>query len=128
MSCDHLWTTKRTSNGFGLHLMQTLVQLWVFTLVHAMKPQHANYGKLYLRCIANAPSPTPISGEHYGAVLPSKRRRATGKRTGKTSYIERFNNTLKQRVSRLMRKTLSFSKLLENHMGMIWYFIDHYNI
>jgi len=63
----------------------------------------------------------------YGAVLPSKRHKAVGKETGKTSYIERFNNTLRQRVSRLVRKTLSFSKSLENHIGAIWYFIHHYN-
>jgi hypothetical protein len=41
--------------------------------------------------------------------------------------IERFNNTLRQRVSRLVRKILSFSKSLENHIGAIWYFIHHYN-
>jgi IS1 family transposase len=41
----------------------------------------------------------------YEAVLPSKRDQAVGKETGKTSYIERFNNTLRQRVSRLVRKT-----------------------
>jgi IS1 family transposase len=63
----------------------------------------------------------------YAAVLPSKRHRAVGKETGKTSYVERFNNTLRQRVSRLVRKTLSFSKSLENHIGAIWYFIHHYN-
>ena len=63
----------------------------------------------------------------YGAILPSKRHRAVGKETGKTNYIERFNNTLRQRVSRLVRKTLSFSKSLENHIGAIWYFVHHYN-
>lgn len=63
----------------------------------------------------------------YGAVFPSKRHQAVGKETGLTSYIERFNNTLRQRVSRLVRKTLSFSKSLENHIGAIWYFIHHYN-
>jgi IS1 family transposase len=63
----------------------------------------------------------------YGAVLPSKRHRAVGKESGKTSLIERFNNTLRQRVSRLVRSTLSFSKSLENHVGAIWYFIHHYN-
>ncbi len=63
----------------------------------------------------------------YAAVLPSKRHRAVGKETGKTSYIERLNNTLRQRVSRLVRKTLSFSKSLENHIGAVWYFVHHYN-
>lgn len=65
--------------------------------------------------------------EAYEQVLPSKRHRAVGKETGKTSYIERFNNTLRQRVGRLVRKTLSFSKKLSNHVGAIWYFVHHYN-
>ncbi len=63
----------------------------------------------------------------YASVLPSKRHRVVGKETGKTSYIERFNNTLGQRVSRLVRKTLSFSKSLENDIGAIWYFVHAYN-
>lgn len=63
----------------------------------------------------------------YAVVLPSKRHRAVGKETGKTSYVERLNNTVRQRVSRLVRKTLSFSKSLENHIGAIWYFIHAYN-
>ena len=65
--------------------------------------------------------------EAYEQVLPSKRHRAVGKETGKTSLIERFNNTLRQRVGRLVRKTLSFSKKLSNHIGAIWYFVHHYN-
>jgi len=40
--------------------------------------------------------------------------------------IERFNNTLRQRVSRLVRDTLSFSKKLANHIGAIKYFICRY--
>ena len=63
----------------------------------------------------------------YQAVLPRKRHYAVGKETGLTSYIERFNNTLRQRVSRLVRKTLSFSKKLDNHIAAIWNFIHHYN-
>jgi IS1 family transposase len=46
----------------------------------------------------------------YGIVFPQKRHRAVGKDTGKTNYIERFNNTMRQRRSRLVRKTLSFLK------------------
>lgn len=63
----------------------------------------------------------------YAAVLPSKRHRAVGKDSGLTNHIERFNNTLRQRCSRLVRKTLSFSKKLVNHIGAIWYFIHDYN-
>ena len=65
--------------------------------------------------------------ESYQCVLPSKRHRVVGKESGKTSYIERLNNTLRQRISRLVRKTLSFSKNQDNHEGAIWNFIHHYN-
>jgi IS1 family transposase len=63
----------------------------------------------------------------YGAVFPNKRHKAVGKETGKTSYIERFNCTMRQRVSRLVCKTLLFSKKLDNHIGAIWMFVHRYN-
>jgi IS1 family transposase/transposase-like protein len=63
----------------------------------------------------------------YGVIFPSNRHRAVGKHTGKTNHIERFNCTVRQRVSRLVRKTLSFSKKIENHIGAIWNFVHHYN-
>jgi len=62
----------------------------------------------------------------YQAVLPSKRHRPVGKESGKTNHIECFNCTLRQRISRLVCKTL-FSKKLKNHIGAIWYFIHRYN-
>lgn len=65
--------------------------------------------------------------EAYNAVLPSKRHCAVSTETGLTSYIGRFNNTLRQRISRLVRKTLSFSKKLDNHIAAIWNFIHYYN-
>ncbi|NER79765.1 MAG: IS1 family transposase [Leptolyngbya sp. SIO1D8] len=39
--------------------------------------------------------------EAYQAVLPAKRHRVVPKERGKTSYIERFNCTLRQRVHAL---------------------------
>jgi insertion element IS1 protein InsB len=49
-----------------------------------------------------------------------------GKR--QTTKIERFNNTIRQRCSRLVRKALSFSKKWENHYLAIKYFIVNYNL
>ncbi len=63
----------------------------------------------------------------YSCILPKKRHKSVGKESGQTNHIERFNCTLRQRISRLVRKTLSFSKKLENHIGAIWIFIHHYN-
>ncbi|WP_456297634.1 IS1 family transposase [Dactylococcopsis salina] len=64
--------------------------------------------------------------EAYQGILPTKRHQAVGKETGQTNHIERFNNTLRQRVGRLVRKSLSFSKKFQNHLGAIWDFIHYY--
>lgn len=63
----------------------------------------------------------------YEQVFPKSRHQAVSKKSGKTNHIERLNCTLRQRVSRLVRQTLSFSRKLENHIGAIWYFIHHHN-
>ena len=63
----------------------------------------------------------------YNTVIPDKCHKAVGKETGKTNHIERFNNTMRQRISRLVRGTLSFSKNINNHIGAIWNFVHHYN-
>jgi IS1 transposase len=64
----------------------------------------------------------------YKGVIPAVQHRAITKQARKTNHIERFNNTLRQRVSRLVRETLSFSKTLANHIGALKYFICHYNL
>jgi insertion element IS1 protein InsB len=55
----------------------------------------------------------------YRGVSPAERHRAMTKKARKTNHIERFNNTLRQRVSRLVRETLSFSKQLAHPIGAI---------
>jgi len=64
----------------------------------------------------------------YEGVIPAKQHRVVKKHRRITNHIERFNCTLRQRVSRLVRKSLSFSKKLANHIGAIKYFICHYNL
>ncbi len=65
--------------------------------------------------------------EAYVGVFPETRHRIVEKKSGLTNYIERFNNSLRQRLARFTRETLSFSKKLANHIGAIWYFVHHYN-
>jgi insertion element IS1 protein InsB len=64
----------------------------------------------------------------YTGVIPTERHKAITKHARKTNHIERFTNTLRQRVSRLVRETLSFSKKLAHHIGAIKYFICSYNL
>jgi insertion element IS1 protein InsB len=66
--------------------------------------------------------------EVYKGVIPPAQHKAITKPARKTNHVERFNNTLRQRVSRLVRDTLSFSKKLANHIGAIKFFICHDNL
>ena len=64
----------------------------------------------------------------YTGIIPAAQHQAITKQARKTNHLERFNNTLRQRVSRLVRDTRAFSKKLANHIGAIKYFICHYNL
>ena len=61
------------------------------------------------------------------AVFPQGRHAAAGKEAGLTNHVERFWCPLRPRCGRFVRKTLSFSKCVRNHLGALWYFIRLYN-
>jgi IS1 family transposase len=63
----------------------------------------------------------------YGKIFPSERHRPVNKQSGKTTSTESHNRLMRQRISRLVRKTLSFSEKPANHIRAIWYFIHHHN-
>jgi insertion element IS1 protein InsB len=64
----------------------------------------------------------------YQAVLPERTHHPVGKDTGQTAHQERWYNTLRQRVGRFVRKTLSFSKSERNHELVTRWFIIGYNL
>jgi IS1 family transposase len=64
----------------------------------------------------------------YIDVIPAAQHKAVTKHARQTNSIERGNNTLRQRVSRLVCSTLAFSKKVENHSEAIRYFICHYHL
>ncbi|MCP4107993.1 MAG: IS1 family transposase [Desulfobacteraceae bacterium] len=66
--------------------------------------------------------------EAYEQVIPESRHRPAGKESGQTNRIERTNCTLRQRISRLVRETLSFSKIIDHHIRAIKYFIWNFNL
>ena len=66
--------------------------------------------------------------ESYPGVIPADQHRALSKQFRKANHIECLNCTLRQRIFRLVRATLSFSQKLDNHIGAIRYFLCHYNL
>lgn len=131
IQCDELWSfvaNKGNKQWIGLALeVETREIVGVYVGNRSREGAQGLWNSLpavYRQC---AVSYTDFWSA-YNEVFPSKRDQSVGKESGKTSYIERFNCTLRQRVSRLVRKTLWFSKKLENHVGAVWYFVHNYNV
>lgn len=63
----------------------------------------------------------------YQAIIPEEQHEALGKQTGQTAHVERWNNTLRQRLARFVRCTLSFSKSVEMHETCLRLFLHRYH-
>jgi insertion element IS1 protein InsB len=64
----------------------------------------------------------------YQLVIPEDQLTQIGKETGETAHVERWNCTLRQRLSRFIRKTLSFSKSTFMHTLCLDLFLHRYNL
>jgi insertion element IS1 protein InsB len=60
-------------------------------------------------------------------VIPAEQHTAAGTETGFTAHVERWNNTLRQRLGRFVRKSLSFSKSDLMHDICLRLFLYDYN-
>ena len=64
----------------------------------------------------------------YAAVIPEEQHTAVGKETGEIAHVERWKNTLRQRLARFVRMTLSFSKSEVMHEACLLLFLHRYNL
>ena len=63
----------------------------------------------------------------YEEAFPKRTPRLCGKEEGETNHAERFFGTLRQRLGRFVRKTLSFSKCDRRHELALRLFVHQYN-
>ena len=63
----------------------------------------------------------------YNKVITTGKHSSNGKEAGKTNHVERWNLTLRQRIGRFVRLSLSFSKNDQNHEVSLVLFIHRYN-
>jgi IS1 family transposase len=63
----------------------------------------------------------------YSRVIPKGQHTAVGKETGETAHVERWKNTLRQRLACFVCMTLSFSKSVMMHEACLLLFLYRYN-
>ena len=68
--------------------------------------------------------------ETYQTVFGTlgKGHQSMGKESGETAHVERWNNSLRQRLGRFVRQTLSFSKSDEYHEIALRLYLHDYNL
>ncbi|WP_394342339.1 IS1 family transposase [Sediminitomix flava] len=86
--------------------------------------------KLWKFIPKNLRSKIKVYSDHYPAyqkILPVEIHETCDTKR-ETNHVERLNCSLRKRVSRLVRKSLSFSKKFKYHHLAIKYFIANYNL
>ncbi|CAN5629245.1 hypothetical protein BH23GEM7_BH23GEM7_22050 [soil metagenome] len=63
----------------------------------------------------------------YQSVIPEEQHAPVEKSSGETNHLERWNLTLRQRLGRFVRRTLSFSKCDYMHEICLRLFLHEYN-
>ena len=70
----------------------------------------------------------PAQDESYKGVVPADGTEPSQRKPGKPITSSALKHIARQRLSRVVRETLSFSKKLAHHIRAIKYFICHYNL
>jgi hypothetical protein len=127
MNCGHSSENAPTNAGYGLPCV-----------VLPGKSSPLSLAIEAERVVENSGSkpPPPIAlhtaesdfWEAYQVVIPAQQHTAVGKETGLTAHVERWNNTLRQRLGRFVRKSLSFSKSDAMHELCLRLFLHDYNL
>jgi len=67
-------------------------------------------------------------GSAYRLVFPADRHQFVEKMEGQLAHIKRWHNTVRQKLARYVRKSLSFSKSLYWHELVTRWFVVTYNL
>lgn len=130
LQCDEMWSfvgTKKNEQWIWLAMDTSTRKVVAAFVGDRSKKSAKNLWKLLPEAYRKQSIIYTDHWKSYRGVIPKKQLRQVDKTTGQTNMIERLNNTLRQRISRLVRRGLSFSKKLENHIGAIFDFLHHYN-
>lgn len=98
---------------------------------HVGERRDASGHQWWVNLLAVSRERAMFSPDHYAVstgVIPATQHKAMTKHARKTNHIERFTNTMRPRVSRLVRDTLACAKQLANHIGAITSFLCQYNL
>jgi IS1 family transposase len=117
--------------GLGLFIHWSLDSQLGAVISHSMVGASPDYLSRFIHDLPKTFKPTRFDPDEWARlakVLPKETHRMVGKESGQTNHMERWNCTLRQRLARFVRKTLSFSKSDVIHQVVLKCFITDYNL
>jgi IS1 family transposase len=129
LELDELWSfvqKKANKSWIWIGLCRRTLQV----VTYAVGGRGADTCQKLKQSIPEAYAQAQTVSDFWEAYKPvfGQNHRCVGKESGETAHVERWNNTLRQRMGRFVRKTLSFSKTEENHEASLKLFIHEYNM
>jgi IS1 family transposase len=126
-NCGRLCSKKRTTSGCGLPCAARRVKWSPMRLRDRSKKTCQHLWEAIPAAYRQGHCFTDFWAA-YKAVIPREQHMAVGKETGETCHVERWNNTLRQRLARFVRMTLSFSKSELMHEACLLLFLHRSNL
>lgn len=125
---DEMWTfvgSKAKRAWLWIALCRRTKQVVAYHLGNRTKK---SFEEFYLKVPANYAGCISHSDgfEAYSSISKYYHTKSK-KKSGRTSQVEAFNNVLRQRLARVVRKSCAFSKSHEMHEIVLRWFIQEYN-
>ena len=130
MECDELWTFVRKKSN--------KIRIWIAKCTQTKQIIAWHIGDGSLKSCKEFYSKIPEDyinlmsysdcNSTYDSVFNHQTHKCVPKSSGLTNGIEGFNLILRQKLSRLIRKTSSFAKSIENLKASLMVFINEYNL
>jgi insertion element IS1 protein InsB len=130
LELDELWS----------FVLKKVKQVWVWIALCRKTRQVVAYAALVIgasRRVSGCGKPShqptvrdiasPTSGQRTRRSSLRSSTQPWARETGETAHVERWNNTLRQRLARFVRMTLSFSKSVVMHEACLLLFLHRYN-
>ena len=131
LECDELWSFVGSKAGGECWLWIALCRRTRQVVAYMLGDRSEESARWLRKCLPEEYVCRASRSDQwvaYTAAFPRRTHRLCFKREGETTHAERTFCTLRQRVARLVRKTLSFSKSDQAHELWLRVFLTEHNL
>jgi IS1 family transposase len=131
LECDELWSYVGSKLQGGCWLWIALCRRTRQVVAYMLGDRSEESARWLRECLPKEYACRATRSDQwapYAAAFSKHTHRLCTKKEGETTHAERFFCTARQRVARLVRRALSFSKSFDRHELWLRVFLTEYNL